>query len=110
MFFGNAKVEVGTITLLPKGNGGTVKMEQLITNETKQQYVYMDKCREIIKKKAELRKKPFTANIKTFGCQMNARDSEKLAGILEEIGYVDNGENENSDFVIFSLTAQAATM
>ena len=25
----------------------------------------------------------------TFGCQMNARDSEKLVGILEKIGYVE---------------------
>ena len=99
--FGNAKVEVGTITLLPKGNGGTVKMEQLITNETKQQYVYMDKCREIIKKKAELRKKPFTANIKTFGCQMNARDSEKLEGILENIGY-EIVDSEDADFVLYN--------
>ena len=28
-----------------------------------------------------------TAVIKTFGCQMNARDSEKLTGILKCVGY-----------------------
>ena len=38
----------------------------------------------------------------TFGCQMNARDSEKLKGVLLEMGFEDNGENENSDFVIYN--------
>ena len=39
--------------------------------------------------------------IKTFGCQMNARDSEKLLGILEEAGFV-QGADENSDFVLYN--------
>ncbi len=37
----------------------------------------------------------------TFGCQMNARDSEKLSGILKEIGFVET-ESENADFVIYN--------
>ena len=36
-----------------------------------------------------------------FGCQMNARDSEKLSGILECIGFLLTGD-ENADFVIFN--------
>lgn len=36
--------------------------------------------------------------VKTFGCQMNARDSEKLVGILEQIGYVE-GTDEHSDLL-----------
>ncbi len=36
-----------------------------------------------------------------MGCQMNARDSEKLAGILEAIGY-ELTEDEASDFLIFN--------
>ena len=42
-----------------------------------------------------------TAFIQTFGCQMNARDSEKLLGILEEAGFV-QGADENSDFVLYN--------
>ena len=42
-----------------------------------------------------------TACIRTFGCQMNARDSEKLLGILEQIGYVET-ESENADFVLYN--------
>ena len=33
---------------------------------------------------------------------MNARDSEKLAGILEQIGYVEEPEEEKADFVIYN--------
>ena len=40
--------------------------------------------------------------VTTFGCQMNARDSEKLVGVLEQIGYVEEPDEEKADFVIFN--------
>ena len=40
--------------------------------------------------------------IRTFGCQMNARDSEKLAGILEQIGYREEADEGKADFVIYN--------
>ena len=40
--------------------------------------------------------------VTTFGCQMNARDSEKLVGILEQIGYVEEPDEEKADFVIYN--------
>jgi len=42
-----------------------------------------------------------TACVNTFGCQMNARDSEKLLGILLEVGFIET-EDENADFVIYN--------
>ena len=45
--------------------------------------------------------RPLTYCVTTFGCQMNARDSEKLTGILEEIGYV-AAPDEKADFVIYN--------
>ena len=38
----------------------------------------------------------------TFGCQMNARDSEKLRGILEEAGFEDTESEEEADFVLYN--------
>ncbi len=38
----------------------------------------------------------------TFGCQMNARDSEKLSGILEAIGYEECEDELDADLVIFN--------
>lgn len=43
-----------------------------------------------------------TYKIITFGCQMNARDSEKLAGVLEKKGYTEGINEETSDIVIFN--------
>lgn len=46
--------------------------------------------------------RPLVAVIQTFGCQMNARDSEKLLGILEKVGYVEGTDEETADFVIYN--------
>lgn len=40
--------------------------------------------------------------VTTFGCQMNARDSEKLLGILTKIGYMPTDSEEDADFVIYN--------
>ena len=45
--------------------------------------------------------RPLTACVNTFGCQMNAKDSEKLLGILKEIGYQESN-SEDSDFVLYN--------
>lgn len=42
-----------------------------------------------------------TYHIETFGCQMNSRDSEKISGILRQIGYVETDE-EDADFVLYN--------
>ena len=42
-----------------------------------------------------------TACVVTFGCQMNARDSEKLTGILIQAGF-SVVEEESADFVIYN--------
>ncbi|MDD6324510.1 MAG: tRNA (N6-isopentenyl adenosine(37)-C2)-methylthiotransferase MiaB [Lachnospiraceae bacterium] len=69
--------------------------------EPERQYYFMKKAREILTaKEAELGRK-LQACIKTFGCQMNARDSEKLRGILELIGY-ELTEQEEADFVLYN--------
>ena len=43
-----------------------------------------------------------TYKIVTFGCQMNARDSEKLAGVLSEKGFKEIDSEEDADIVIFN--------
>ncbi len=70
--------------------------------EPERQYYFMAKAREYVKKYSEELKRPLSFFTQTFGCQMNAKDSEKLAGILELIGYVENNNEENADFVIYN--------
>lgn len=43
--------------------------------------------------------------IKTYGCQMNVHESEKLAGILENMGYKSCQENADADIIIFNTCA-----
>lgn len=74
---------------------------KLSAEETKKQYEYIEKCREYVKAKGKELGRTLKACVNTFGCQMNARDSEKLVGILEQIGY-EITENEDCDFVIFN--------
>lgn len=69
--------------------------------ETKRQISFMNQAGTHVEALArELGRKP-TCCVTTFGCQMNARDSEKLAGILEKVGY-ELTENEDADFVIYN--------
>ncbi len=71
------------------------------TTEPERQYYFMAKAKNYVDKlTSELGRKP-TCCVTTFGCQMNSRDSEKLVGILELVGY-DMTEKEQADFVIFN--------
>ena len=70
--------------------------------EPERQYYFMDICSNYVKKlKEELGHKP-TCCVTTFGCQMNSRDSEKLVGILEKVGYEVIEEETKADFVIYN--------
>ena len=69
--------------------------------EPNRQFYFMAKARSWVKKKSEELGRPMTFFTQTFGCQMNARDSEKLAGILERIGYTET-DTEDADFVIYN--------
>ncbi len=71
------------------------------TEEPARQYYFMAKCREWAKDFERKNGRRPVAFTQTFGCQMNARDSEKLAGILRAVGY-EITEEENADFVIFN--------
>lgn len=40
--------------------------------------------------------------IETYGCQMNEHESEKLAGILEDLGYRPEREKTKADLIVFN--------
>lgn len=69
--------------------------------ETNRQLNFIENLKEYYVEKSKELSKPLTAHIATFGCQMNARDSEKIAGILEQIGFT-MIESEEADFVIYN--------
>ena len=57
---------------------------------------YMQKVKEINKNKDK------KYNIVTMGCQLNENDSEKISGMLEEMGYSRIEDSENADISIFN--------
>ena len=71
-------------------------------SEPERQYYYIEKAKAYLEKMSEAAGRPLTFCVTTFGCQMNARDSEKLTGILERIGYVEEPDEEKADFVIYN--------
>jgi tRNA-2-methylthio-N6-dimethylallyladenosine synthase len=48
---------------------------------------------------------PRTYQVRTYGCQMNVHDSERLSGLLEDAGYVAVTEGEQADVVVFNTCA-----
>lgn len=43
--------------------------------------------------------------ITTFGCQLNVHESEKLAGMLEELGYIEGNDISSADVIVFNTCA-----
>ncbi|MGH3331811.1 MAG: tRNA (N6-isopentenyl adenosine(37)-C2)-methylthiotransferase MiaB [Nocardioidaceae bacterium] len=48
---------------------------------------------------------PRTYEVRTYGCQMNVHDSERLTGLLEDAGYVPAPEDTQPDVVVFNTCA-----
>ncbi|MEV4267151.1 tRNA (N6-isopentenyl adenosine(37)-C2)-methylthiotransferase MiaB [Kribbella sp. NPDC049584] len=46
-----------------------------------------------------------TYEVRTYGCQMNVHDSERLRGLLEDAGYVRAPEGDEADVVVFNTCA-----
>ncbi len=69
--------------------------------EPQRQYYYMAKLKEWALKREEEKGRKLTACINTYGCQMNARDSEKLTGILELVGFTLT-DSEKADLVLYN--------
>ncbi len=46
-----------------------------------------------------------TYEVRTYGCQMNVHDSERLTGLLEDAGYAAAPQGEQADVVVFNTCA-----
>ena len=87
------------------GNIAWDKMDQNAeppVTEPERQRFFIAKARGYVKEMEKRLGRPLTAAVTTFGCQMNAKDSEKLKGILGQMGYVTGKTEEEADFVIFN--------
>ncbi len=69
--------------------------------ESARQAEYIRLVRQMADREKEQTGRSRTFHVTTFGCQMNARDSEKLRGILTEMGFQET-EEEQADFVLYN--------
>lgn len=85
--------------------------EQLVLNvdlnspapetEPDRQAWFLARAREIVKSRSEAAGRKLTSRVETFGCQMNARDSEKIIGILRSAGF-EEAASEDADFLVYN--------
>lgn len=72
----------------------TVSQEQL-----QSQFTYIDAVAALI------RGKQLRAYTHTFGCQQNEADTERIRGMLHEMGYTMTDKPEDADFILFNTCA-----
>lgn len=70
--------------------------------ETRRQLMYIDKLTEHVTHLTGTIGRAPKACVVTFGCQMNARDSEKLLGILLTAGYEETSDESEADLVLYN--------
>lgn len=70
-------------------------------DETAHQKEFIELARTLTDQKSNLLGRPLTYCLTTFGCQMNEKQSEAVAGIMDEIGY-HRQDNEEADVVIYN--------
>ena len=70
--------------------------------EINQQYKYIETMKQYNQGIISSLGRPVRYNIETFGCQMNENDSERLSGMLSEMGYSECSERKDSDLIIFN--------
>ncbi len=79
-----------------------IDLNNIPVSEPERQNYFIEQASNYIKELEEKIGRKLTFCVTTFGCQMNARDSEKLCGILKKIGYVETEVETEADFVLFN--------
>lgn len=72
--------------------------------ELARQRLYMKQVSELLREDAQGAAPP-RAFVRTYGCQQNVADSERIRGLLAEMGYALTDGAEDADFVLFNTCA-----
>ena len=77
--------------------------DRLAQDSLSQQAGYMAQVKEIMK--ARTGGKTPLAYVRTYGCQQNVADGEKIKGLLAEMGFSFTDGPEDADFILFNTCA-----
>ena len=72
------------------------------TSELETQKNYIKKINEINKVNLDKSNKQRLYTLVTYGCQMNAHDSEKISGMLTEMGYKETDDENTADVIVYN--------
>lgn len=75
---------------------------KLSVEEASRQKQIINELRQMVDTEFAKTGKRKSYKITTLGCQMNAKDSEKLKGILEKVGYEEADEEKDADLVVYN--------
>ena len=86
---------------------GVLKMAvtTICGDELERQRIFTQKIFEINEKFQKAHGHCPTAYTKTFGCQQNENDTERINGMLSEMGYLFTDKPEDADFILFNTCA-----
>lgn len=73
----------------------------MTAEETARQNSFIELAQTLSAQKSNTLGRPLTIGLTTFGCQMNEKQSEVVAGIMDEIGY-HRQDSEDADVVIYN--------
>ncbi len=76
--------------------------DQEYNEKIEEQWRYIEELKLIVAERAAILGRPLIACTVSFGCQMNARDSEKLRGILDTAGFINTDDEDEADLVIYN--------
>lgn len=80
----------------------TISLEEAPDTEPLRQAFFVGRCREMVSFRERTLGRKLRCQATTLGCQMNAKDTEKLLGILKEIGYEPTEDQEEADFILYN--------
>lgn len=83
-----------------KNQAGQVPAEEMMV-----QWEFSHKVRHWVQEASEKRGRPLKALVKTFGCQGNVADGEKLLGMLCEMGYIPTDSLDEADLILYNTCA-----
>ena len=87
-------------------NNKTVVSQEQIAH----QYEYMQFIARMNEDKAQVRGQRPKAFTQTFGCQQNEADTQRIAGMLDEMGYEKTDRTEDADVIVINTCAVRARL
>ena len=73
--------------------------------QIQKQYEYIQVLEQLVRERSAENGAPLRAYTQTFGCQQNEADTQRIAGMLAEMGYEKTDRTEDADVIVINTCA-----